>query len=165
MIGRNKEYFFTMTKFLAGNLNNHRKDFPYINQRDDNENKKCISHQRHDRESTTEAKCTSISEIKLRGLYIKPEKCRESCCNHDTNRREQKKMLMITNERVEKIILSQKSSGKTIKTICDIDTICHRSNDKNAHDDISPTYINQSETWDSHAIMSEFCIKPPSTCK
>lgn len=77
MIGCDEKYFFTMTRFLARDLDNHRKNLPDVDERDDDENNECIGHQRHDRESSAETESTRITEIELGGLDIEPEKCRE----------------------------------------------------------------------------------------
>lgn len=85
MIWSDEKYFLAMTHFFASNLDNHRGDFPDIDEGNNDQDDKRIGHKGYHGESTAEPESTSISEIKLCRLDIEPEKCRKSSTDDNTN--------------------------------------------------------------------------------
>lgn len=136
---------FSTTEFFGRDLNGGGKNFENVNSRDDDKNQDSIGHEGDYGEICPECEGSDIAHVEFSGLDIKPEKCNESSYDDETQCRQNHESTIVADECIHRIIKQKKSSSKPIKSVGDIDRICHRDHYKHEESQVNPTDINRSK--------------------
>ncbi len=154
------KYFFPFPAFLRSDLDDDRDEFePKWCTRDQKHDKR-ISHHCHDRECRTEWEWADISHDKFRGFDVPPEKSYKRATNNEAESSQYRKTLIVADKCVECVVKEKKSSGKSVESIGDIHTICHRRDDQDEERDVEDTEWDISEKWYSDISISELEVEP-----
>lgn len=97
------KYFFSFTKFLAGELYDNRKRFEYENNSYYDKYRYSICQECHKPEICSQSQWTDVSHEEFCGFNIEPQKRNECSTYTHTKSREEKESLIISDKPVYSI--------------------------------------------------------------
>lgn len=157
------EDLFSISEFLARDLDDNGDDLENVDSRDDYENDESIRHHRENGESRSERESANVAHIELGRLDVIPEKGDECPDDEETNRCEDEESLAVADISVDGVVEEKKSAGESIESVGDVDGICHRDHREDEEGNVEPTDSDRSDPREFHRVVSELTVEPPRT--
>jgi len=154
------EYFFPISQFLGGELDDDGADLEDVDTGNDDEDDECVGHHGDDTEIGAEGEWADVAHVELGGFDIEPEKGDEGSDDEHTNCREDEEALIIGDEGINDVVEEEESAGESVESIGDIDRIGHGDDDEYKKRDIEESDLECPEERDTKTGMSEFDIEP-----
>lgn len=154
------EDLLSIPELLRGDLDDHRYDLKEVDSRYDEQDDERVREHGDDSEIRSEREGSHIPHVEFRRFDIEPEEGDERSDDDHAECTEDEHLMIEGDDRVDRIIEEQQSSGKSIETVGDIHRIRHGDDDEDEDGDIEETEIQISEEWHIEAGMSELEVEP-----
>lgn len=158
----NPKYFFPLSEFLGSELDDDGTDLENVDSGDNYEDRKSIGHHGHDSEVCSKSERPDVTHVEFGGLDIKPEKGDERSDYEHTNSGEYEETMCVGDKGIYHVIKEEESTSESVKSVCDIDGICHRDDNEHKEWDIENTETYSTKEREVKSRVSELYIEPIS---